>query len=91
MLVPRLRTIRATTLELLRKFAAEGDTVVYLDAPPAYLDGVKSARPAEVFAAFRGTELSGAVPLLEKARHVSVTAPSGKQIAPVLARLTLGL
>ncbi|MBQ9338537.1 MAG: hypothetical protein IJS14_14700 [Lentisphaeria bacterium] len=88
-LVPRLRTIRSTTLELLRKFASQGGTVVYLDAPPAYLDGVKSSRPAEVFARFRCASLSGAVPLLEKAaRRVSVTGPSGKQIGPVLARLS---
>ena len=88
-LVPRLRTIRSTTLELLREFAAQGGTVVYLDAPPAYLDGVKSPRPAEVFAAFRRANLSGAAALLEKsARRVSVTAPSGRQIGPVLARLS---
>ena len=88
-LVPHLRTIRATTLELLRKFAANGGTVVYLDAPPAYLDGERSDRPARVFAAFQRATLSGAVPLLEKAaRRVSVTDPAGHQIGPVLARLS---
>jgi len=88
-LVPHLRTIRSSTLELLRKFAANGGTVVCLDAPPAYLDGERSDRPAKVFAAFKRTTLSGAVPLLEKAaRRVSVTNPAGHQIGPVLARLS---
>ena len=88
-LVPHLRTIRTTTLELLRKFAAKGGTVVYLDAPPMYLDGERSDRPAKIFAAFRRATLAGAIPLLEKdARRVSVTNPAGYQIGPVLARLS---
>jgi len=88
-LVPHLRTIRSSTLELLRKFAAKGGTVVYLDAPPVYLDGERSERPAEIFAAFERASLSGAVPLLEKAaRRVSVSDPAGHQIGPVLARLS---
>lgn len=88
-LVPRLLTIRSTTLDLLEKFAAQGGTVVYLDAVPRYLDGELSKRPAKVFAKFKCATLAGSVSLLEKAaRRVSVTGPSGRQIGPVLARLS---
>ena len=87
-LVPRLLTIRSSTLSLLQKFAAQGGTVVYLDAAPAFLDGEASKQPAQVFAKFKKATLTGAVKLLDKAaRRVSVTAPSGRQIGPVLARL----
>ena len=44
-LIPPLITIRSTTLELLRRFAARGGTVVYLGTPPRYLDGRRSELP----------------------------------------------
>ena len=87
-LVPRLLTIRSSTLKLLRAFAEKGGLVVYLDAAPAYLDGQRSTVPAEVFSKFRKATSAAAVRLLEKAvRRVSVTNPAGRQIGPVLARL----
>ena len=87
-LVPRLATIRSTTLALLKKFAEQGGTVVYIDAPPAFLDGDLSKEPAKVFAKFRKASLTGSVKLLEKVtRRVSVKRPQGRQIGPVLARL----
>ncbi|MBO4303600.1 MAG: hypothetical protein J6A21_03345 [Lentisphaeria bacterium] len=87
-LIPRLATIRSSTLALLEKFAQQGGTVVYVDAPPAFLDGEPSKEPAKVFAKFRKASLTGSVKLLEKVvRKVSVTKPDGRQIGPVLARL----
>ena len=87
-LVPRIATIRSTTLALLIKFAGQGGTVVYIDAPPAFFDGKPSKEPAEAFAEFRKASLTGSVKLLEKAaRRVSVKGPQGRQIGPVLARL----
>ncbi|MBE6372964.1 MAG: hypothetical protein E7055_12945 [Lentisphaerae bacterium] len=87
-LVPRIATIRSTTLALLKKFAEQGGTVVYVDAPPAFLDGEPSKEPAKAFAKFRKASLSGSVKLLEKVtRRVSVMGPQGRQIGPVLARL----
>ena len=87
-LVPRLATIRSTTLALLKKFAEQGGTVVYIDAPPAFLDGEPSKEPAKAFAKFRKASLTGSIKLLEKVtRRVSVMGPQGRQIGPVLARL----
>lgn len=39
--VPQLLTIRATTLKLLKSFAAQGGTVLVADAYPALVDGVE--------------------------------------------------
>ena len=87
-LVPRLATIRSSTLSLLEKFSRQGGLVVYIDSAPAYLDGELSDKPAKIFAKFRKASLTGSVKLLEKTvRHVSVTGPSGRQIGPVLARM----
>ena len=88
-LIPRLLTIRSTTLDLLEKFAAQGGMVVYLDKAPEYLDGNVSKYPEKVFTKFHRTTLSGSVKILENAiRKVSVTVPSGRQIKPILARLS---
>lgn len=88
-LVPRLLTIRSSTLKLLRRFAEKGGLVVYLDAVPVYLDGQRSQVPAEVFSSFQKANSALAVQLLEKVvRRVSVTNPVGRQIGPILARLT---
>ena len=86
-LVPRLLTIRKSTIDLLAKFAEAGGEVIYLDRPPRFLDGVPSPGIAPVFAKFARASLAGAVKLLGECRRVSVTAPSGRQIGPVLARL----
>ena len=87
-LIPELRTIRATTLELLRQFAENGGTVLYLGSAPVYLDGELSSLPAEIFAKFRKTVFADAVKFLAPlVRRVSVCLPDGKQAAPVLTRL----
>jgi len=87
-LIPSLLTIRSTTLNLLEKFADQGGIVVYLDKVPEYLDGNVSKYPEKVFAKFHKTTLSGSVKILENAiRKVSVTAPAGRQIKPILASL----
>ena len=88
-LVPQLHTIRSSTLALLEKFANQGGTVAYLNSAPKYLDGELSEYPAKLFTKFNKTTLSQTVKILEKAvRQVSVTGPSGKQIEPVLSRLS---
>ena len=88
-LIPPLLTIRSTTLDLLRRFAARGGTVVYLGNAPRYLDGAVSDRPKKIFSGFvRATPASALERLGKIIRRVSVTDPSGRRIRPVLARLS---
>ncbi|MDO4284691.1 MAG: glycosyl hydrolase [Eubacteriales bacterium] len=49
-IVPGLRTIRATTLELLEAFAAAGGRVMFLGEIPALVDGVPSERAQQLAA-----------------------------------------
>ena len=90
-LLPRLVTVRATTLGLLEKFADNGGKVFRFGAPPEYLDGVKSARVAEVYEKFRPleeAELDRALsPLV---RRVAVRDADGSEVAPALSLLKKG-
>ena len=87
-LIPELETIRGTTLELLREFAEQGGTVVYLNSAPQYQDGERSNIPEQIFTGFIRATLAEAVKLLGGSiRRVGVTDRAGRQIAPVLARL----
>ena len=45
-LVPRLTTVRSSTLALLEQFVAAGGVVVFAGDPPAYVDAVPSAAAA---------------------------------------------
>jgi len=45
-LVPPLKTIRSTTLNLLKKFATAGGLVVFVGDAPEYMDAVASEEPA---------------------------------------------
>lgn len=83
-LIPTLRTIRSTTLELLRRFADAGGCVAYFGNIPALVDGREAVRADAAYARFR--------PLAESefsdfftpaARRVSMTA-DGREIAPLL-------
>ena len=49
--VPKLTTLRSSTLKLLAAFHQAGGKVVFLGDPPAYLDALKSSAPAELAAA----------------------------------------
>jgi len=85
-LVPPLKTMRATTLKLLKQFAAAGGTVVFMGEPAAFLDG-KPSMTVQEFAAgckkapVKRKKLADAVSMT---RRVSITDPNGREIAAAL-------
>lgn len=88
-LLPQMVTIRATTLRLLEDFADQGGMVVYLGSAPAHVDGYASAEPDKAYARFRHATLGEAIDCLAPVvRRVSVTRPNGRQIEPILTRLS---
>ena len=90
-LIPAMLTIRATTLNLLEKFAANGGKVFYLDDVPEYMDGVKSDRPARLFAKFRRiSEASLDRVLSPIIRRVSISDSDSSEVAPALYMLKKG-
>ena len=85
--VPPLRTIRRTTLELLRKFQAAGGTVVFAGRPPQHVDAQPCTCAAEL--ARECTRAPAAGPKLPRAveavaRRIAVTDGHGKPIAQAL-------
>lgn len=82
--LPRMRTIRTSTLKLLKEFAGNGGTVVYLGEAPRYADGERSALPAEIYKLFRPVkECELAESVAAEARNVSIRA-NGAEIDPIL-------
>ncbi|MGQ9662653.1 MAG: hypothetical protein ACUVWX_10015 [Kiritimatiellia bacterium] len=86
-LVPTLRTVRRTTLDLLQRFKAAGGTVVFLGEPPRYVD----ARPVPDASEFAsqctvipeiGSKLVEALSPI--CRRVSIEDDAGRQIGPAL-------
>ena len=86
-LVPQLKTMRRTTLALLKKFKAAGGTVVFAGSPSAFVDAVESAE-VTAFAATcpqvpaTGTEV--AAPLEKACRRVTITDAAGTEIGAAL-------
>lgn len=85
-LVPPMKTMRATTLKLLKRFAAAGGTVVFAGEPAAFVDG-KPTLAVQEFAAgckkapTKGRKLADAVAIT---RRVSIADPKGREIAAAL-------
>ena len=86
--VPQLRTIRKTTLDLLQDLHNHGGNVIYIGTPPEYLNGEKSSLPAEVFASFTQTELDDLAANVEAVdRIISIADRDGNEIEPVISLL----
>lgn len=84
-LLPELRTIRKSTLELLTGFAAQGGFVGYYGKPPARVDGLESGEAGEAFASFRSLEPAQfAEVFTPSARQVSLADADGREIGPLL-------
>jgi len=84
-LVPELRTIRKSTLELLTGFAAHGGFVGYYGQAPARVDGFESAEAKAAFAKFRHLlPAEFAEVFTPSARQVSLTDADGREIGPLL-------
>lgn len=87
-LIPALKTIRATTLKLLDAFADQGGTVCYLGPAPEYVDAVRSDEAQKTFSKFRlVTRENDTAELSKTARRVSLTGADGTQVKPLLYHL----
>ena len=86
-LVPPMKTMRRSTLELLRRFRAAGGTVVFAGEIATYLDALPSRAVAEFAASCPQVPAKGpAVPGAVEAtcRRVSITDEMGTEIGPAL-------
>jgi hypothetical protein len=86
-LVPPLKTMRRSTLELLRKFRAAGGQVAFAGEAPRHIEAVASDEAAEFAAA--GEKVAGVGPqvveaLAGRCRRVSIRDSEGKEIGPAL-------
>ena len=90
-LIPQLRTIRATTLKLLADFADTGGVVAYVGTPPKYVDGARSTLAAETFALFTSISPADLDRVFSPvARNVSLRTPEGGEAAATLHMLKRG-
>lgn len=88
-LIPYMRTIRSSTLKLLKDFASHGGTVICLGTPPKFLDGVRSNIPEEFFLCRQYSSFTAAAKIMNNTiRRVSVTDKKGKMLTQILARLS---
>ena len=89
-LVPRLLTIRSTTLELLEKFQAAGGTVVYIGEAPNRVDAEISDKAQKAFAKFIQADDEKAIAVLgDKIRRLSVSA-GGSEICSTFHSIHTG-
>jgi len=88
--VPPMRTMRKTTLELLRKFRNAGGRVVFAGIPAKYVDAAPSDAVVEFSAACIRTPAKGrkvAAAVEDVARRVSIKDDKGSEIVPALYQL----
>ncbi len=85
-LVPPLRTIRSSTMALVKKFHRAGGAVVFSRQVPAYVDGLPSREAIDLAKRCpRVGSKSALVKAVEPtARRVSITDGQGRQITPTL-------
>ena len=89
-LLPRLRTIRGTTLALLRDFVAAGGRVVYVEEIPSRVDGCESSEAAEAYRAFTPAAESESADVLSPwVRELSIRA-GGHEVGTLLHTLRRG-
>jgi hypothetical protein len=86
-LVPPLRTMRGSTLALLKRFKAAGGTVVFVGDPASHVEAVRSATVATFAAtcprvAAVGPDLAG--PLAKASRRLNVADGAGREIGAAL-------
>ena len=88
--VPALKTIRSSTLELLKAFASAGGAVYCLGPAPEYVDAVKSDEAVKAFASFANVDYSGLVESLSRQfRRISLTDENGREIEPLLSHFSV--
>lgn len=85
-LVPRLLTIRRTTLDLLTRFSELGGQVVVVDALPDYVDGLKSGQAVQIgqSCVIVEEEKSHIINALLPYQQVSIQTHDGRECESVL-------
>ena len=88
-LVPPVETLRATTVERLRRFAGNGGRVIFLGSAPELMDAVPSTAPAALHAACESCAFDR-LSILEKLsglRDIEVRDQSGVQTGDLLYQM----
>ena len=84
-LLPELKTIRKTTLDLLDEFTASGGKVFYLGDIPEYVQAEKSDLPRTVYQKFTAVTMSDCIAHLRAvSSRVSMTDANGSEISRLL-------
>lgn len=86
-LVPPLKTMRRTTLNILRKFRDAGGQVVFAGEPPGYIEAVPTGEATEFARTVQqvgGVGREVVAPLEARSRRVSICDASGSEIGSVL-------
>lgn len=86
-LVPQLKTMRRSTLELLKKFKAAGGTVVFAGGAPDHIEAEKSSAAAAFAAGCPVIDVMGADAarvLDATCRRISIVGPDGSELGAVL-------
>ncbi|MEI8138968.1 MAG: glycosyl hydrolase [bacterium] len=86
-LVPQLKTMRRSTLALLKKFKTAGGTVVFAGTPAGYVDALKSEDVAQLATSCPQVPATGAevaAPLEKSCRRVSISDAAGNEIGVAL-------
>lgn len=88
-LVPKMLTIRSSTLALLKRFAAAGGTVVFAGDPPKYVDGLPGDAAVELAASVKNVpfEAQKVVRATAVARVISLKDERGREYEPSLYQL----
>ncbi len=82
-LVPQLKTIRGSTVRLLRQFVAAGGQVVFAGEPPAFMDADPSAEPAELartVTTVADEEAAIVAALSARCRRITITDAAGVNV-----------
>lgn len=86
-IVPPMLTIRSTTLELLKKFAAAGGTVIFAGDVPEYIDVERSDEVKEFAARCTGAPAKGAklaAAVDDTCRRVNIQDADGNELRQTL-------
>ncbi len=85
--VPQMRTIRASTIQLLKQFAAQGGTVLVSHAYPPYVDGRENSAELPTLKAFAPLVRNDALQAALKARYRGLFTLDGDRVSQVWTHL----
>ena len=86
-IVPKCITLRATTVERLNRFAANGGRVIFTDAAPTHIDGIPSDAATNIPAIYTNGVNEQLLVALEPLRTVSIADQNGVEVDNLLYQL----